>query len=344
MCPGATGSWDYPLEPDDDVRRSNQFDDPPPGFTPYQPGPPAKDLPPISRVRPKDLSPTSKLARLLTIPTCRRRWRRNDKPTAPEQVDYPDMPPEVAAQMGLQRPEQVDYPDMPPDMAVKLGLKPAPEQVDYPDMPEAEAIRLGLIDPLEAELKRRNVPGGLSATAGSTVTSTTPVQDIPAPKVNSRGETLPTYIFKELGKGLLSLPQRATQAAGELQRQGDVYDPAPAIETLLMGYGARTLAGAVTPRPVSPVFKSTTAPLPADHRSLLVRVRPLDRMPLPVWPRTPDRQQPSRWAIRKTGPRWDQVSQRWVVKISTLGTTAKRQRHRHLAKPPGSMLGQSIRP
>ena len=42
-------------------------------------------------------------------------------------------------------------------------------------------------DPLDAELARRNVPGGLNATAGSTVTSTTPVQDIPAPKVNSAG-------------------------------------------------------------------------------------------------------------------------------------------------------------
>jgi Large polyvalent protein associated domain 38 len=91
--------------------------------------------------------------------------------------------------------------------------------------------------------------GGLSPTAGSTVTSTTPVQDIPAPKVNKAGETLPTYIFREMGKGIASLPQRATEAAGELQRQGDVYRPDAIVETVLMGYGARSLAGAVLPRP-----------------------------------------------------------------------------------------------
>lgn len=76
-------------------------------------------------------------------------------------------------------------------------------------------------DPLDAELKRRNTPGGLSATAGSTVTSTTPVQDIPAPKVNKEGETLPTYVLKEMGKGLLGAPEQFTHAAGDLQRRGE---------------------------------------------------------------------------------------------------------------------------
>ena len=76
-------------------------------------------------------------------------------------------------------------------------------------------------DPLEAEKRRRNVPGGLSATAGPTVTSTTPVQDIPAPKVNSQGETFPTYALKEIGKSLISLPERATKESGDLQRRGE---------------------------------------------------------------------------------------------------------------------------
>ena len=76
-------------------------------------------------------------------------------------------------------------------------------------------------DPLEAEKRRRNVPGGLSATAGPTVVSTTPVQDIPAPKVNKEGETLPTYVLKEMGKGLLGAPEQFTHAAGDLQRRGE---------------------------------------------------------------------------------------------------------------------------
>jgi hypothetical protein len=38
--------------------------------------------------------------------------------------------------------------------------------------------------------------------------------------------------------GFFSLPMRATQAAGELQRQGDVYDPAPALEAAMMMVGA----------------------------------------------------------------------------------------------------------
>jgi hypothetical protein len=76
-------------------------------------------------------------------------------------------------------------------------------------------------DPLDAELARRNVPGGLSATAGPTVTSTTPVQDIPAPKVNAEGETLPTYVLKEMGKQIVGTPERLTHVGGDLQRRGE---------------------------------------------------------------------------------------------------------------------------
>lgn len=44
------------------------------------------------------------------------------------------------------------------------------------------------------------------------------------------------YLPYALGKAA-SLPQRATEAAGMLQRQGDVYDPAPALETAQMMMG-----------------------------------------------------------------------------------------------------------
>ena len=76
-------------------------------------------------------------------------------------------------------------------------------------------------DPLDAELARRNIPGGLNATAGPTVTSTTPVQDIPAPKVNAEGETLPTYVLKEMGKQIVGTPERLTHVGGDLQRRGE---------------------------------------------------------------------------------------------------------------------------
>ena len=53
-----------------------------------------------------------------------------------------------------------------------------------------------------------------------------------------RQEGLGTFLVQNVLKGLMSLPQRATQAAGELQRQGDVYDPGPALETALLTMGA----------------------------------------------------------------------------------------------------------
>ena len=92
-------------------------------------------------------------------------------------------------------------------------------------------------DPLEAEKKRREVPGGLSATAGPTVTSTTPVQDIPAPKVNSQGETLPTYAIKKMAEGYKTLPQRAGRAAMQVAEGDPDYTPGPILETakLVMG-------------------------------------------------------------------------------------------------------------
>lgn len=36
-------------------------------------------------------------------------------------------------------------------------------------------------------------------------------------------------------KSLATLPERATRAAGELQRTGDMYDPGPALETAMLG-------------------------------------------------------------------------------------------------------------
>ena len=238
-------------------------------------------------------------------------WVEPDETTLPT-VDYPDMPPEMMAQYQQKTvaPEQVDYPDMPPDMVAQFRQPAAaPEQVDYPDMPEAEAVKLGLKQAPVALIKsapatatpaeRRDIygdepiglprtPGGLSSTAGATVTSTVPTQDIPAPKTNRAGETLPTYVLRSLGEGMLSLPQRATQAAGMLQRQGDVYDPAPAIEAVLMGYGARSLAGAHQPRPLS------NAPVPRPRQPAGVPVTPegqyqfpLEGAHQPVTPETP---------------------------------------------------------
>lgn len=41
-----------------------------------------------------------------------------------------------------------------------------------------------------------------------------------------------------IGHGLMTLPERLMHAAGDLQRRGDVYDPAPAVEAALMTMGA----------------------------------------------------------------------------------------------------------
>lgn len=46
--------------------------------------------------------------------------------------------------------------------------------------------------------------------------------------------------------GMLTLPRRATQAAGDLQRTGQ-YDPGPAIETSLLSMGMPMLAGGMMP-------------------------------------------------------------------------------------------------
>lgn len=45
-------------------------------------------------------------------------------------------------------------------------------------------------------------------------------------------------------QGLASLPQRATQAAGELQQTGDTYNPQPAMETAQMMMGRTPFSGA----------------------------------------------------------------------------------------------------
>ena len=78
---------------------------------------------------------------------------------------------------------------------------------------------------------------GLRSTAGPTVTSTMPEEDIPAPKTNRAGETLPTYILKAWGQGLAGLPQRATEQAGELQRTGYSELDAPAEAATMATFG-----------------------------------------------------------------------------------------------------------
>jgi hypothetical protein len=93
-------------------------------------------------------------------------------------------------------------------------------------------------DPLEAEKRRREVPGGLSATAGPTVTSTTPVQDIPAPQVNSQGETLPTYAIKKMAEGYKTLPQRAARSAMQVAEGDPDYEPGPILETAKLVTGS----------------------------------------------------------------------------------------------------------
>lgn len=67
-------------------------------------------------------------------------------------------------------------------------------------------------------------------------------------------------IVPGMASGLLSLPERAMHAAGDLQRTGDVYDPAPAVGAALATMGrpfprvtaapetlsAETISGAAT--------------------------------------------------------------------------------------------------
>ena len=67
---------------------------------------------------------------------------------------------------------------------------------------------------------------------------------------NKAGQTLPGYILRALGEGLAAIPERITRSSGELQRQGDVYDPAPAADVMEMLYGARALGGAMRTRPI----------------------------------------------------------------------------------------------
>lgn len=130
---------------------------------------------------------------------------------------------------------------------VAAPAEPAPPVKSAPPTATAEERRLIYGD---EPLGTPSATGGLSPTAGSTVTSTTPVQDIPAPKVNKQGVTLPTYILRALGEGLSAIPERVTRSSGELQRQGDVYDPAPAVDVLQTLYGARALAGGLKFRPI----------------------------------------------------------------------------------------------
>lgn len=66
-------------------------------------------------------------------------------------------------------------------------------------------------------------------------------------------------VLASKAQSLASLPQRATQAAGELQQTGDAYDPGPALETAGLMAGARfptvssgelgAMGGRLGPRP-----------------------------------------------------------------------------------------------
>lgn len=66
------------------------------------------------------------------------------------------------------------------------------------------------------------------------------------PTHGAQGEGLLAYILRNLGenavKSAITLPERATRAAGDLQRGGE-YDPGPALEAALMTMGG-TAAGA----------------------------------------------------------------------------------------------------
>ena len=182
-----------------------------------------------------------------------------------------------------------------------VPYKPGPPEGFVPFKPEPPAP-VTSAPPTATPEERRDIygdeplglprtPGGLSPTAGATVTSTFPTQDIPAPSVNKQGVTLPTYILRALGEGVASLPQRATQAAGELQRAGDVYDPGPAMETALMGYGARALAGGLKFRPIpSPGKPGVTAGpriTPEGQYQLPLEGTHVPQQPEPAVPRVP---------------------------------------------------------
>ncbi len=64
----------------------------------------------------------------------------------------------------------------------------------------------------------------------------------------------------------LALPGRAMQAAGDLQRQGDVYDPAPAVDAAMMTMGGTAFGaprGAMGAGPTRPVRPSPDDPYQA---------------------------------------------------------------------------------
>lgn len=65
-------------------------------------------------------------------------------------------------------------------------------------------------------------------------------------------------------QGLVGLPERAMHAAGDLQRTGDVYDPAPAVETALTTMGVPGMAGPVEGMALG---SGITRPIRAYHGS-----------------------------------------------------------------------------
>jgi len=119
--------------------------------------------------------------------------------------------------------------------------------------PEAQTMQEGG----EVDEEKLPLPGqsrGLRSTAGPTVSSTMREEEIPAPKVNKAGETLPTFVLKEWGKGLahmMGTPARAYR--GELEPgEAEEWGPAMALTMLAPGRPPSALGSGLGRRPPGP--------------------------------------------------------------------------------------------
>ena len=135
--------------------------------------------------------------------------QQSQPPPQPELQPPPNFvpyKPEVQAQADQPPPNFIPYRPEPPE-----GFIPYKPQAEAPPEP-IKSAPAGATDE-ERRLIYGDEPlgtpparGGLSPTAAPTVTSTVPPQDIPAPKTNKAGETLPTYIIKSMAEGLKTFP------------------------------------------------------------------------------------------------------------------------------------------
>lgn len=209
----------------------------------------------------------------------------DDEPPQPQQPQPPEGFVPYQAQQAAQPPE--GFVPYKPSSSPPPGFVPhRPQAAAVEPVPSLPPIKSA--PPTATPEERRDIygdeplglprtPGGLSSTAGATVTSTVPTQDIPAPITNKAGETLPTYILKTLGGGLENLAERITRSSGQLQRQGDVYDPAPGVDVMRTLYGARVLGGPLTRRPF--VSSEALAPRPVTAGP---RITPEGQYQLPL--------------------------------------------------------------